>query len=295
MSDSIPSPLPPIDPTRDTSKNHYWIYHGLDTLLQCKQPITTSRDEDLFISVHQVCEIAFHQAILDLDRTLDALRHAFDVTQHLPSGDRLQTLDVTEACYFLQRVVALYGVANQTMPILRTMRAFSEFRSSIGPTSGFQSAQFRRLEIMSGITEPYWQGGTQDSAGNLHPAEVEFNRRYGPQVTEWFDRYRHHSLVHYFNTLCQWISDQTPQDSRQQLSQYSNLTPLLELLAQYDNCKRQFHQAHLGLAAQQLSLVGVKIGTGGTTFQDYLAKYNREVAPLFPGLKHDINGQPAES
>ncbi|MGK7913042.1 MAG: tryptophan 2,3-dioxygenase family protein [Synechococcus sp.] len=287
MSDTIPPPLPPIDPTRDISQNHYWNYHGLDTLLQCKQPITASQDEDLFIAVHQVCEITFHQAILDLDRALDVLCHAFNITDRLPSGDRLLALDLTEACYFLQRVVALYDIANQTMPILRSMRSFSEFRSSIGPTSGFQSAQFRRLEIMSGITEPYWQGGTQNSAGTLHPAEVEFNRRYGTQVADWFDRYRLHSLVYYFQSLCGCISDRSPADTStiQKLSDYPNLQPLLELLAQYDRCKRQFHQAHLGLAAQQLSLVGVDIGTGGTSFRDYLAKYNRDVAPLFPGLE----------
>ncbi|MEM9569222.1 MAG: tryptophan 2,3-dioxygenase, partial [Cyanobacteria bacterium P01_E01_bin.34] len=162
-------------------------------------------------------------------------------------------------------------------------------------TSGFQSAQFRRLEIMSGITEAYWQGGTQDSAGNLHPAEVEFNRRYGTQVKDWFARYRLHSLVYYYQTLCRLAGDQTPKDSSHQLGQYANLKPLLDLFAQFDACKRQFHQAHLGLAAQQLSLVGVKIGTGGTSFQDYLAKYNREVAPLFLGLANRSSRQTAES
>lgn len=293
MSDTVPPPLPPLDPTRDTSQNHYWNYHGLETLLQCKQPITASQDEDLFIAVHQMCEIAFHQAILDLDRTLTALRKSLESAEHLPSGNRLYGLDVTEACYFLKRVVALYGVANQTMPILRSMRAFSEFRSSIGPTSGFQSAQFRRLEIMSGITDPYWKGGTQDSEGNLHPAEAEFNRRYGTQIAEWFACYHQHSLVHYFQSLCDWATGSKPEGKIQQLSQCPNLIPLLELLAQYDRCKRQFHQVHLGLAAQQLSLVGVKIGTGGTSFQDYLARYNREVAPLFPGLDCIANGQPA--
>lgn len=287
MTASRPS-LPPTDPTRDISQNHYWTYHGLDNLLQCKQPITASQDEDLFIAVHQVCEITFHQAILDLDRTLDALKQAVESTAEL------DTIDMTEACYFLKRVVALYEVANQTMPILRSMRAFSEFRSSIGPTSGFQSVQFRRLEIMSGISDPYWKGGTKDDRGNLHVAEVEFNHRYGTQIADWFARYQTHNLVHYFQVLCQRTADPTTSNgnsrtSTQQLWNYPTLQPLLKLLAKYDSCKRQFHQAHLGLAAQQLSLVGVKIGTGGTSFQDYLAKYNREVAPLFPGLERPID------
>ncbi|MEQ9358156.1 hypothetical protein [Coleofasciculus chthonoplastes] len=35
---------------------------------------------------------------------------------------------------------------------------------------------------------------------------------------------------------------------------------------------------------QQLKLVGVEVGTGGTSFRDYLAKYHKQQAPLFPGL-----------
>ena len=59
------------------------------------------------------------------------------------------------------------------MPILTIMGAFAKFRTSIGPTSGFQSFQFRHLEIMSGVRQ-YWEGGTNDAAGQPHVAEVEF-------------------------------------------------------------------------------------------------------------------------
>jgi tryptophan 2,3-dioxygenase len=34
----------------------------------------------------------------------------------------------------------------------------------------------------------------------------------------------------------------------------------------------------------QLRRVGVEVGTGGTSFRTYLAKYEGELAPLFPGL-----------
>ena len=41
----------------DASKNHYWTYHDLPTLLACKQPVTASQDEDLFIAVHDAVQL----------------------------------------------------------------------------------------------------------------------------------------------------------------------------------------------------------------------------------------------
>jgi tryptophan 2,3-dioxygenase len=153
----IHTPLPLRDPQRDASLNHYWSYHQLPTLLACKQPLTDSADEDLFIAVHQVCEIAFHQMVLDLQRTLDAWRTAL----HEPEDGVID--DPAEALYFLQRVQRLWRTVNTTMPVLADMRGFAQFRNSIGPTSGFQSLQFRHVEILSGVRRRYWQGGTADA------------------------------------------------------------------------------------------------------------------------------------
>ncbi|MEA5604469.1 hypothetical protein [Nostoc sp. UHCC 0252] len=49
--------------------------------------------------------------------------------------------------------------------------------------------------------------------------------------------------------------------------------------------QRRFHKSHLGLAIIQLKIVGADVGTGGTSFRDYLAKYDRKEAHLFPGLE----------
>ncbi len=280
------SPLPLRDPDRDVSRNHYWSYHDLETLLACKQPLTASQDEDLFIAVHQICELAFHQMVLDLERVLEAI--AVAVRDPIDG-----IIDKTEESrYFFTRVLRLYEVTLTTMPILTTMRAFAEFRTQIGPTSGFQSFQFRHLEIMSGV-EKYWQGGTRNAEGNLHVAETEFDRRYGDQIATWFDRYRHHTLAHYYHLLIRRGESPDPQsDSRtiprpgsiQKLLDHPEAGPLLRQMGIYDKLQTQFHRAHLGLAAQQLRIVGADVGTGGTSFRDYLAKYEREITPLFPGL-----------
>ncbi|WP_039716004.1 hypothetical protein [Scytonema millei] len=85
MSESY-QPLPPLDPNLDVSKNHYWNYHNIEALISCKKTLTASKDEDLFISIHQICELAFHQMIIDMERVLDALSKALDTDVEVGTG-----------------------------------------------------------------------------------------------------------------------------------------------------------------------------------------------------------------
>ncbi len=269
-------PLPPLDPAMDASKNHYWTYHSLPALLACKRPLTASQDEDLFIAVHQVCEIAFHQMIIDLDRVLDAVEAAMAADAVIG--------DTGEARYFLARVNQLWRTVNTTMPILAGMRAFAEFRTSIGPTSGFQSYQFRRIEIMAGVRRAYWTGGTADAQGRPHVAETEFDRVFGPEVQAWFEAYGGRSLLARWEALVERARGLDPADPVGVLKGHPEAGPLVEALLEFDRMKRAFHRSHLNLAVVQLRRVGVEVGTGGTSFRTYLARYEQELAPLFPGL-----------
>lgn len=270
-------PLSPLDPSLEITQNHYWTYHNLEALLSCKRPLTASQDEDLFIAVHQICELAFHQMILDMERVLTALGQAIADNTDPIIGD------TSEACYFFPRILRLYEVILTTMPILKTMRAFAEFRTTIGPTSGFQSFQFRHLEIMSGVRN-YWQGGTKDTQGNPHIAETEFDRRYGSDIAQWFERYHNHNLAYYYDTLLQRSPGNTTAEQISYLFDHPHASPVLKNMRTYDHLQIRFHQFHLSLAVQQLKIVGVEVGTGGTSFRDYLAKYHKQQAPLFPGL-----------
>jgi tryptophan 2,3-dioxygenase len=264
-------PLPQRDPSLDVSQNHYWRYHRLEPLLAAKQPVTDSVDEDLFIAVHQVCEIAFHQMVIDLERGLDALRIAFAEPVD-PLGN------ASEAAYFLRRVIHFWDVVNRTMPILNGMRGFAEFRTGIGPGSGFQSWQFRHVEIMSGVRKVYWKGGTADAEGRPHVAETEFEKRFGSDIQAWLSKHEQHSLLHYWQVLRGRNSDIAV------LRQSDHANELIHLLQRYEAAQKLFHSAHIALAVRQLGIVGVEIGTGGTSFKDYLQTYGREYAPLFAGL-----------
>jgi tryptophan 2,3-dioxygenase len=273
----VATPMPPMDPSVDVSGNHYWTYHKLPVLLACKQPVTASKDEDLFIAVHQVCELSFHQMIIDLERALGVMKDQID-------ADRGWIGDLGEATYFLARVVQFWRTVNATMPILSGMRGFAEFRTALGPTSGFQSWQFRRIEIMSGITKRYWQGGTADATGQVHVAESEFERHYGEEVVAWIAQYREHSLRHHAGELVRAAKLAGADNPAAWLDAHETAGPLTRSLSAFDRAQLTFHRAHLQLAAVQLARVGVEVGTGGTSFKDYLARYEAELAPLFPML-----------
>ncbi|MCG8368032.1 MAG: hypothetical protein MJA27_32460, partial [Pseudanabaenales cyanobacterium] len=93
-----------------------------------------------------------------------------------------------------------------------------------------------------------------------------------------------HSLTAYYEVLVNRASGASRQDQITALLDHPQAAPLLQQMKTYDQRQSHFHRVHLGLAIQQLKIVGADVGTGGTSFQDYLAKYNRELAPLFPDL-----------
>ncbi|BBD70377.1 hypothetical protein NIES4072_67430 [Nostoc commune NIES-4072] len=99
-------PLPLINPSLDISENHYWNYHNIKELISCKKPLTASVDEDLFIAVHQMCELAFHQMIIDMERVLKTLAQA------LQDGTDPIIGNTAEVCYFFRRILRLYEVVN---------------------------------------------------------------------------------------------------------------------------------------------------------------------------------------
>lgn len=96
-------------------------------------------DELQFIIVHQTYELWFKLVLSELERVRSAL---FD--------GRLDDAD-----WSLRRVHAIETVLVQQIHVLETMSpiAFLEFRDHLRPASGFQSVQFREVEILSGLRE----------------------------------------------------------------------------------------------------------------------------------------------
>jgi tryptophan 2,3-dioxygenase len=120
----------------------YRTYLRLPELLELQSPVgsASSRDERLFIVVHQVYELWFMLL-------LDALEEA---------RGRLLACELPAASRRLARVISLQRLLLTQVELVETMSPseFAAFRDDLGSASGFQSAQYREVEYLSGAKDP---------------------------------------------------------------------------------------------------------------------------------------------
>ena len=136
-------------------KNKGPIYYGdylqLSKLLDSQLPLSRkyadkdngeSHDEMLFIVVHQVYELWFKQILHDLNSILDVFKQNFVAENELSA-----------IVQKLERIKKIQTLLIGQFDVLETMTPmdFLEFRDLLIPASGFQSVQFREIEIKLGL------------------------------------------------------------------------------------------------------------------------------------------------
>ena len=129
------------------NKTHYKDYLKLDKLLTAQQPYSSingkpSHDEMLFIITHQAYELWFKQILHELYRVVGRLGKEF-----------VSETDLSKVCSSLTRIEKIQQTLIGQLDVLETMTPmdFLEFRDLLVPASGFQSAQFREIEILLGL------------------------------------------------------------------------------------------------------------------------------------------------
>jgi len=132
----------PYDPSTEGARTDfsdqmsYGDYLALDAVLTAQHPLTDAQDELLFIIQHQTSELWMKLAIREITAARDAIREG-----------RLQP-----AFKMLARVSRIFEQLNNAWDVLRTMTPsdYTTFRDALGPSSGFQSYQYRQIEFMLG-------------------------------------------------------------------------------------------------------------------------------------------------
>lgn len=106
-------------------------------------------DELLFIVVHQVYELWFSLVIHELARVRDLLGRCGP-----EGGERVSEDDIPRSVNGLRRVNEIMQILMAQWRVMETMNPanFLEFRNLITPASGFQSVQFRQLEMLAGLS-----------------------------------------------------------------------------------------------------------------------------------------------
>lgn len=242
----------------------YGDYLGLDQLLNAQHPRSDAHDEMLFIVQHQTSELWMRLAIHELQN----------------ARLRIMENDLQPAFKMLSRVARIFEQLNNAWDVLRTMTPseYTEFRPSLGNSSGFQSHQYRLIE--------YLLGNRQTALKKVHEHKPE-------SLAALDDELAMPSLYQVAITAIggdagtagqtAWIADDAVQKRWQAI--YENpkdnweLYELAEKLVDLEDYFRRWRFNHVTTVER---IIGFKRGTGGTSGVAYLRKMLE--VELFPEL-----------
>jgi tryptophan 2,3-dioxygenase len=250
----------------------YSDYLALDKILNAQQPLSTAHDEILFIIQHQTSELWMKLAI-----------HELSATCRLIAADDLQPAFKT-----LSRVSRILEQLNSAWDVLRTMTPseYTQFRATLGTSSGFQSYQYRLIEFLAGNKNAAMMrvhANDKPVLGRLEAVRqapsiydltirVLHRRGFGidPSVIE-----RDVSLSHEANDSVRaaWLS------VYRDPARFWELYELGEKLVDFEDYFRRWRFNHVTTVER---VIGFKRGTGGSSGVSYLRKMLDVV--LFPEL-----------
>ena len=255
----------------------YWDYIHLDTLLSLQTPRTDFPDEKIFILYHQITELYFRLILHEQEQALFS--------------------DPVDAAVFLKRLKRMNRYFDHLIDSFDVMidgmdqEQFLAFRMSLLPSSGFQSGQYRMIEInstdfyllanaearknlnqdsqISEIYEQlYWKrGATELKSGKKTLTLRQFEKKY----TEQFLRQAH--LVKECNLWRQYLNNyEGNEEIIHELKGLDHRTNVLWPLAHFRSAARYLHRDPDVIKA-----------TGGTNWQQYLPP-RKQLISFFPNL-----------
>ena len=129
------------------SSLHYINYLALDKILDAQHPVSKenggeAHEEMLFIIIHQTYELWFKQILHELNSAMKLFR-----------ADKIDESNIGVVVNRMDRINKIMTTLIGQVDILETMTPldFLDFRNYLSPASGFQSHQFRKLELLLGL------------------------------------------------------------------------------------------------------------------------------------------------
>lgn len=272
---------------------HYWDYTYVDTLLSLQHPKTDFPDEQIFIIYHQITELYFKLTLLELDQIGNNGKLMSEDGQDIGWNDYLSVNFFIER---LKRINSYFEVLTSSFAIMvngMEKEQFLKFRMSLLPASGFQSAQYRLIEIscteLINLTHKdvrenligtsikkmaqhfYWKDGAIDIKTGKKTLMLEnFEKKYMDKFIQRANDFSKKNILFKYQQLS--VDDQQNQDLIDQLR-------LLDL-----NLNVNWPLVHYKSAVRYLSSKeGDVDATGGTNWQKYLPpRFQKRI--FFPNL-----------
>ena len=253
----------------------YWDYIQTDALLGLQTPRTTQPDEMVFIMYHQVNELLFKMILWEIDqvaKTVDVTAEKFSM--HLMRISR-----------YFDMLCSSFSVMADGME----REQYLKFRNTLTPASGFQSAQYRKIEFAStelinlidhryrdsidrnssfknAYDNLYWQAaGVNHKTGKKSTLIKLFDKKYVGDFIDFMEDYNDINLSKKFKQL--------PEDV--QLD-----SELIKAMRHYDyTVNVKWVMAHYNAAGKYLGGGDKDLeATGGSSWRKYMhPKYQRRI------------------
>jgi tryptophan 2,3-dioxygenase len=265
---------------------NYWDYIQTDALLSIQTQRTTLPDEMVFIMYHQINELLFKMILWEIDQ--------------------VATKEALDASFFsskLMRISRYFDMLTSSFNIMREgmeVEQYNKFRITLAPGSGFQSAQYRKIEFAStelinlidnrfretidrntpyehAFDHLYWQAAGKDyETGKKSYLLTSFEDKYKEEFIRFTKFYNTHNLWSKFKEL--------PEDVKRDQD-------LINAMRHYDHTVNiKWVMAHYNTANHYLNIGGETAeATGGSEWVKYMhPKYQRRI--FFPDLwtEHEL-------
>lgn len=258
----------------------YWDYCEIDTLLSLQKSRTTLPDENVFILYHQVTELFFKMILSEIEQ----------ISNH-PNLD---------ARFFTERIGRInryWGVLINSFSIMRDgmdTEQYLKFRTTLTPASGFQSAQYRTIEICSTPLQNLVSHRFRDSLPENPTWEELFSKIYWQAAGTNFQTGEKSLTLQLFEEkyLSEFIRTAKAFENKNLWFKYLTLHPecqanedLIKALRELDEMVNlEWVMVHYRTAGKYLESDGdPKDATGGSKWKKYMhPRYQKRI--FFPKL-----------
>ncbi|MCL6274055.1 tryptophan 2,3-dioxygenase family protein [Muricauda sp. 2012CJ35-5] len=258
----------------------YWDYIHLDTLLSIQVPRTHFPDEEIFIMYHQITELYFKLILHEQKQIVED--RSQDVQYFIEKINRINS--------YFKALISSFSIMIKGME----REQFLRYRMALLPASGFQSAQYRMIEIYATNLEHlvhhterdsysskdtieelfeqiYWKKGATDKAtGEKTLTLKQFEYRYTPRLLRISNQVKESNVYQKYLRL--------PEESRKN-------EDLIKSLKEMDiNANVNWPLMHMGSAYRYLAKENKEVdATGGTNWKDFLPPSFQKII-FFPTL-----------
>ena len=259
---------------------NYWDYVQTDALLDLQTQRSVLPDEMVFIIYHQINELLFKMILWEIDQ--------------VAKKEALEADFFTEK---LMRISRYFDMLTSSFTIMKDgmdVGQYNKFRTTLTPASGFQSAQYRKIEFAStelinlidnrfratidrntefehAFEHLYWQAAGKDyKTGEKSYLLTVFEEKYKGEFIRFAKFYNTNNLWTKFKTLPQNVKS----DEK-----------LISAMRHYDyTVNITWVMAHYNTANHYLNIGGQTAeATGGSEWVKYMhPKYQKRI--FFPDL-----------